>query len=79
MTDIEIVDFLSKNHVHVSYYDTPAVEISWFVQRKTKKCPTCKHEPRQGSYPSYRGKDLRSAMKALEDDKKYYEPQELNR
>ncbi len=77
MTDTEIVDFLSRNHVHVTYYDTPAVEISWFIRRKTKKCPTCKHEPMKGHYPSFRGKDLRSAMKALEEDKEYNTPEEV--
>ncbi len=74
MTDTEIVDFLSKNHVNVTYYkSTPAVEVCWFIQRKTKPCPKCKHEPRRGSYPSYRGKDLRTAMDALEKDREHLE------
>lgn len=77
MTDTEIVDFLSKNHVHVTYYpSSKRVEISWFVKRKTKKCRTCKHEPLKGRYPSYRGDSLREAMKALQEDKEYHEEDE---
>lgn len=71
MTDTEIVDFLSRNHVSITYYSTPAVEITWFVRRKTKRCPSCKHQPIEGSYPHYRGKDLRAAMKAWKDDEEY--------
>lgn len=71
MSDTEIVDWLSKNHVSINYYGrTGGVEITWFkAQEAAKTCITCRHTVLKGSWPHFRGKDLREAVKrAIESE-----------
>lgn len=65
--DTKFVDWLSKNHVSITYYSSPppgSVEITWFIRRKPKpRCSQCKHQKEIGLYPHFTGKDLREAVK----------------